>query len=112
MMRLAAGGAVAATEAQRMISEKVVANAQAQFAAGAWFVGSSGAIAGPANGAAIDEAANDVGIAESVHCRPFRHWHRWGYGTGCGRGVVIREGSPSLWRAVPGCERARAHWRP
>jgi hypothetical protein len=34
MMRLAAGGAVAATEAQRMISEKVIANAQAQFAAG------------------------------------------------------------------------------
>jgi len=34
MMRLAAGGAVAASEAQRMISEKVVANAQAQLAAG------------------------------------------------------------------------------
>jgi hypothetical protein len=32
-MRLAAGGAVAASEAQRMLLEKVVANMQAQFAA-------------------------------------------------------------------------------
>jgi hypothetical protein len=36
MMRLAAGGTVAAGEAQRMISEKVVANAQAQFAEWHW----------------------------------------------------------------------------
>jgi len=34
MMRLAAGGAVALREAQRMVSEKAIANAQAQFAAG------------------------------------------------------------------------------
>jgi hypothetical protein len=33
MMRLAAGGAVAANEAQRMLLEKVIANGQAQFAA-------------------------------------------------------------------------------
>jgi hypothetical protein len=33
MIRLATGGAVAASEAQRMLSEKVVANMQAQFAA-------------------------------------------------------------------------------
>jgi hypothetical protein len=33
MMRLAAGGAVSASEAQRMLVEKVIANAQAQFAA-------------------------------------------------------------------------------
>jgi hypothetical protein len=35
MLRLAGGGAAAAGEAQRMVIEKVVANAQAQFAAGA-----------------------------------------------------------------------------
>ena len=33
MMRLAAGGAVAASETQRMLLEKVIANTQAQFAA-------------------------------------------------------------------------------
>jgi hypothetical protein len=33
MMRLAAGGAVAASEAQRMLLEKAVASTQAQFAA-------------------------------------------------------------------------------
>jgi hypothetical protein len=34
MMRLAAGGTLAAAEAHRMVAEKVVAGAQAQFAAG------------------------------------------------------------------------------
>jgi len=34
LMRLAAGGALAASEAQRMITEKVVAGSQAQLAAG------------------------------------------------------------------------------
>jgi hypothetical protein len=25
-----------------------------------------------------------------VHCRPYRHWHPWGYGTGChGGGVSV-----------------------
>jgi len=33
MMRVAAGGAVAASETQRMLLEKVIANTQAQFAA-------------------------------------------------------------------------------
>jgi hypothetical protein len=24
-----------------------------------------------------------------VHCRPYRHWHRWGYGSGCHGGVSV-----------------------
>ena len=51
-------------------------------------VGTTGAIAAPISGSAIKDAAEQIGIGESVHCRPFRHWHRWGYGRGC-RGATI-----------------------
>src|SRR5262245_59483329 len=50
-------------------------------------------LAAPANGVALGDAADQVGVAESVHCRPYRHWHSWGRGTGCGRSaVIVREG--------------------
>ena len=61
------------------------------------FAGSSGAIAAPASGGAIQAAAEEIGLAESVHCRPFRHahprWHRWGHGCR-GAGVMIYERGP------------------
>src|SRR5262245_49705236 len=63
------------------------------IAAGAWCVGASPSVAAPANGVALGDAAGELGIAESVHCRRYVHWHSWGRGTGCGRSaVIIREG--------------------
>ncbi len=47
-------------------------------------VGSSGAIAAPISGSAIAAAADQIGFGESAHCRPFRHWHPWGWSRGCG----------------------------
>jgi hypothetical protein len=41
-LRIAGGGAAARSEAQRMISEKVIANAQAQLAAGMALAGGRG----------------------------------------------------------------------
>lgn len=51
MVRLAAGGALAATETQRMVSEKVVAGAQAQIAAASALAAGRG-VAGAARAAA------------------------------------------------------------
>jgi hypothetical protein len=56
-----------------------------------WLTGTGASLATPINAAAIAEAAEQLNITESVHCRPFRHWHRWGYSRGCGR-VYINEG--------------------
>jgi len=28
-------------------------------------------------------------VAETVHCRSYRHWHRWGYGRDCRGGVAL-----------------------
>src|SRR5256885_7436480 len=65
------------------------------IAGAALLAGSSGAIAAPASGGAIKAAADGIGIGESVHCRPFRHWHPWGYSRGCGGGgVTIYERGP------------------
>ena len=64
------------------------------IAGAALLAGSSGSIAAPASGGAIKAAADQIGIGESVHCRPFRHWHRWGFGRGCRGGVVILERGP------------------
>ena len=65
------------------------------IAGAALFAGSSGAIAAPANGGAIRAAADEIGLSESVHCRPWRHPHRWGFGRGCGGpGVAIYERGP------------------
>lgn len=56
-----------------------------------WLAGSGASVAAPINAAAIGEAAEQMSLAESVHCRQFRHWHRWGYSRGCGR-VYLNEG--------------------
>ena len=63
-------------------------------AGAALLAGSSGSIAAPVNGGAIKAAADGIGIGESVHCRPFRHWHPWGYSRGCRGGVTIYEREP------------------
>ena len=67
-------------------------------AGAALFAGSSGAIAAPANGGAIKAAAEEIGISESVHCRSFRHGHRYGHGfsRGCRPGIVIYNDRPRL----------------
>jgi len=58
-----------------------------------WIASSFSVVAAPVNGPAIRDAAAEIGVTENVHCRPFRHPHRWGYGRGCARGaVVIDEG--------------------
>ena len=66
-------------------------------AGAAWLAGSSGALAAPVNGGAIKAAVDDIGLSESVHCRRFRHGHRYGHGfsRGCG-GVVIYNDRPRL----------------
>src|ERR1700742_4808424 len=56
--------------------------------------GSSGAIAAPIDGNAIKAAAEQIGVGESVHCRPFRHWHRWGYGRGCSGATIYYDTGP------------------
>src|ERR1044072_7460612 len=56
--------------------------------------GSSGAIAAPISGNAIKAAAEQIGVGESVHCRPFRHWHRWGYGRGCQGATIYYDTGP------------------
>ena len=53
-----------------------------------WLAGTGLALAAPISPAAIGEAAEQLNITESVHCRPFRHWHRWGYSRGCNRVYV------------------------
>jgi hypothetical protein len=41
----------------------------------------------PAGLRVATEAMNNSAL---VHCRPYRHWHPWGYGTGChGGGVSV-----------------------
>ena len=58
--------------------------------AGAILTASSASIvAAPISPSVIKQAADEIAVAETVHCRPYRHWHRWGYGRGCHGGVVI-----------------------
>jgi hypothetical protein len=64
----------------------------------------SGATAAPAGGAAIAGAAGTLTLNEPVHCRPYRHWHPWGYGRGCGR-VYYRPYRVHRHRVY------RRHWR-
>src|SRR5437868_9811711 len=67
------------------------------FAGAALLAGSSGSIAAPMNAGAIKAAADQIDVGESVHCRPFRHWHPWGWGRGCrGAGVILERGP--RWR--------------
>jgi hypothetical protein len=44
---------------------------------------SSAALGAPISPGAIRQAADEVAVVETVHCRPYRHRHRWGYGRGC-----------------------------
>jgi hypothetical protein len=57
--------------------------------AGAILTASSATVAAPISASVIKQAADEIAVAETVHCRPYRHWHRWGYGRGCRGGVVI-----------------------
>jgi hypothetical protein len=58
-------------------------------AAGIGLAGTSAGVAAPANGIAIDRAANALPLAETVHCRPYRHAHRHGWSRGCGSSLHI-----------------------
>lgn len=53
-----------------------------------WLAGTGVSLAAPISAAAIGDAAEQLNITESVHCRPFRHWHRWGYSRGCNRAYI------------------------
>jgi hypothetical protein len=44
---------------------------------------SSAALGAPISPSAIRQAADEVAVVETVHCRRYRHLHRWGYGRGC-----------------------------
>jgi hypothetical protein len=57
---------------------------------------SSGSIAAPIDASAIKAAADEISISESVHCRPFRHPHRWGYGRGCRGDVMVYDRGPRV----------------
>ena len=57
--------------------------------AGSILTASSVAVAAPVSAGVISQAADQIAVAETVHCRSYRHWHRWGYGRGCGGGVVV-----------------------
>ena len=57
--------------------------------AGAIMATSSAAVAAPISASVIKQAADEIAVGETVHCRGYRHWHRWGYGRGCGGGVVL-----------------------
>ncbi|HVY59442.1 MAG TPA: hypothetical protein VHA77_16445 [Xanthobacteraceae bacterium] len=48
---------------------------------GAALAGLSSATAAPISGGLGAALAGSA--AEPVHCRPYPHWHPWGYGTGC-----------------------------
>src|SRR5947208_10581880 len=67
----------------------IVFAAAASFAVGC--VGTFGANAMmPASSTGV-RLANEATVNSAlVHCRPYRHWHPWGYGTGChGGGVSV-----------------------
>src|ERR1051326_6099206 len=58
-------------------------------------LGASGASAmTSASPAGVRAAAEAMDSSALVHCRPYRHWHPWGYSRGCGGGtsVEIRRG--------------------
>ena len=54
-------------------------------------LGASGANAlAPISPAGVRVATDAIESSTLVHCRPYRHWHPWGYGTGChGGGVSV-----------------------
>ncbi len=67
-------------------------------AAGIGIVGLSGASAAPANGTAINRAANSVQLTEPAHCRPGWFHHQGGTWDGCYR---ERSPFPYIGRVCP-----------
>src|SRR5436190_11446369 len=59
----------------------------------------------PAGLRAATEALSNSAL---VHCRPYRHWHPWGYGTGCHGGGVSVEIERGHRRGVGVEERERS----
>ncbi len=49
--------------------------------------------------AGLADVRDAVNLTEDVHCRRYRHWHRWGYSSGCR--VIVRR---HYWRPY-------WHWR-
>jgi hypothetical protein len=47
--------------------------------------------------AGLVDARDAVNLTEDVHCRRYRHWHRWGYSRGC-RVIVVRRHYRPHWR--------------
>lgn len=45
----------------------------------------------PMSPAPLGQAADQLSQTEIVHCRPWPHWHRWGFGRGCGSRVYFDE---------------------
>jgi hypothetical protein len=59
--------------------------------------------------AGLRAATDALGNAALVHCRPYRHWHPWGYGTGCHGGGVSVEIERHHRGGVGVEERERSH---
>jgi hypothetical protein len=47
--------------------------------------------AGTFQPSALGKAIDTVVITELSHCRPWPHWHQWGWGRGCGEIQLPRE---------------------
>src|SRR5205823_141638 len=72
-------------------------------------LGASGAQAMTSTSPAGLRVATDaLGNSVLVHCRPYRHWHPWGYGTGCHGGGVSVEIQRGHRRGVEIEERERS----
>jgi hypothetical protein len=58
--------------------------------------------------AGLRAATDALDNSALVHCRPYRHWHPWGYGTGCHGGGVSVEIERGHRRGVGIEERERS----
>jgi hypothetical protein len=85
----------------------IVFAAAASFAVGC--VGPFGANAMPASSSGV-RLANEATVNSAlVHCRPYRHWHPWGYGSGCHGGGVSVEIERGHRGRIGVEERERSH---
>ena len=82
------------------------------FAAGAGLAVGLGAFGANAmtstSPAGLRVATEAMDNSALVHCRPYRHWHPWGYGTGCHGGGVSVEIERGHRRGVGVEERERS----